>query len=232
MCHPSFCSISWNLRVQIRSPFLNQGTQGYIGTHIIDTNALLELPNDAKNTGWLSWPRLGYNGTTNSCKKVPAYLQYYSRCTKLHLHKKELESIWSIQLLGPERERELCTEGTLQNVSGFWVQYTQYFVHCTKTKKKHAYILVAQKHLGYPAIRREDPKHVPAWTTKWLDTQLCTPFPATWSHLHTAHNICTAHSNASIAHFLAQLTWAYPSLNLCRVIAAGFKPVLKSFNEW
>lgn len=107
MCHPSFCSIIWNLRVQIRSPFLNQGTQGYIGTHIIDTNALLKLPNDAKNTGWLSWPRLGYNGATNSCKIVTAYLQHSSRCTKLHLHKKELESIWSIQLLGPERERAL-----------------------------------------------------------------------------------------------------------------------------
>lgn len=54
----------------------------------------------------------------------------------------EVSSCWD------PRERELCIEGTFQNVSGFWVQYTQYFVHCTKKKRKHAYISVAQKHQG------------------------------------------------------------------------------------
>lgn len=37
-------------------------------------------------------------------------------------------------------------------------------VFCTlykHTKKKHAYISVAQKHLGYPAIRHEDPSTFP-----------------------------------------------------------------------
>lgn len=141
MCHPSFCSISWNLRVQIRIPFLNQGTQGYIGTHIIDTNALLKLPNVAKNTGWLSWPHLGNNGATNSCKKVTAYLQHYSRCTKLHLHKKELESIWSIQLLEPERESSaLKVLFKMYQVSG---SNTLSILYTVQTYKKKACI-----HLG------------------------------------------------------------------------------------
>lgn len=134
MCHPSFCSISWNLRVQIRSPFLNQGTQGYIGTHIIDTNALLKLPKRCQKYGLVELTSSGIQWRDKLVQNSDSIFAAFFALYKITPTQKGAREHLKYPAVGT-RERELCIEGTLQNVSGFWVQYTQYFVHCTKTKK-------------------------------------------------------------------------------------------------
>lgn len=109
-------------------------------------------------------------------KKVTPYLQHYSRCTKLHLHKKELESIWSIQLLGPERERAL-----------HWRYFSKcirflgpiHSVFCTlyKKKKKTCIHLGGSKASGYPAIRHEEPSTFPLEPQNDWTRSCAHPFP-------------------------------------------------------
>lgn len=99
----------------------------------------------------------------------------------------EVSSCWD------QRERESSALKVLFKMYQVSGSNTLSILYTVQKQKKHAYILVAQKHLGYPAIRREDPSTFPLEPQNDWTRSCAHPFPQP-GHiciLHTAFALLT-----------------------------------------